>query len=529
MFAPSRCRVPGTARGSAHRCRRRPPARPGRARPSSGRGRSASTASGTSAKTPPGDAAEERGAVRRALLDGGELDRESRARRRRSRSHRPRAPPPEARARSAGPPRSRTSSSESRRPNATPSSTARTSAPRSWRSSSPVKAPRARRVGVRRALTGEVRARRGARRRPGPTLGLGDEIGERRLRGEPVAQPLQRPGRGEHHAHRVPLPRDGVAEGVHARLRVGRQTPAAPRRRRPRSRSRSRAGPGRSIPTPSAAAAQSPAPAATGIPCATSSQAIVTPATAGDSRTGGSHRRIELEGVEHLGRPAAVGDVEQQRPGGVGDVDRPLARQPQPDVVLRQHDAGDPAVDSGSWRRSQRSFGAVKPGQRPVARERDQPLEADALLDLGALGRRALVVPEDRRAARPDRRRRGRRGRASDPRGRCRRSRAPAPELGERGLRRAPPVLRVLLRPARPRRRERIAAARRRRRRSPSGATAIALTPVVPTSRPTSTSVALSRHGRPRIAEGSGAGPPTTRSGATRSAACTTRRLTRSS
>ena len=40
----------------------------------------------------------------------------------------------------------------------------------------------------------------------------------------------------------------------------------------------------------------------------------------------------------------------------------------------------------------------MKPVERAVAGQRDEPLEPDALLDLGALGRRALVVPEDRRA-----------------------------------------------------------------------------------------------------------------------------------
>ncbi len=39
-----------------------------------------------------------------------------------------------------------------------------------------------------------------------------------------------------------------------------------------------------------------------------------------------------------------------------------------------------------------------EPGQRAVAGQRDQPLEPDRALDLGALGGRALVVPEDRRA-----------------------------------------------------------------------------------------------------------------------------------
>ena len=160
----------------------------------------------------------------------------------------------------------RRSSSESRSPNATPSSTARTRAPRSWRSSSPVKAAAGDGIGVRCPLAREV----GREQQPvdarAPRLRLVDEVGERRLRREPVAQPLQRAGGRQHHAHRVPLARHGVAERVHARLRIGRRTRAAPRRRRRRCPSRSRAGPGRSIPTPSAAAAQSPAPAATGIP-----------------------------------------------------------------------------------------------------------------------------------------------------------------------------------------------------------------------------------------------------------------------
>src|SRR5438067_1035084 len=97
-----------------------------------------------------------------------------------------------------------------------------------------------------------------------------------------------------------------------------------------------------------------------------------------------------------------------------------------------------------------------KPRQRAIARERDQPLEPDPLLDLGALGARALVVPEDRRpqqtlalaehdepvhlAAEPDRALR-------KPR--------------ERRLRGPPPVLRILLGPTRPRSRERISLLRR--------------------------------------------------------------------
>ena len=71
--------------------------------------------------------------------------------------------------------------------------------------------------------------------------------------------------------------------------------------------------------------------------------------------------------------------------------------------------------------------------QRAVAGQRDQPLEPDALLDLGALRRRALVVPQDRGAEDRGRARRARPGRASGRRARCRATSSPA-ERGERRL-----------------------------------------------------------------------------------------------
>ena len=75
------------------------------------------------------------------------------------------------------------------------------------------------RVRMRRALALEVRQERqplGARR---PARRLGDELVVRLA--DHVAQPPQRAGRGEHHAHRLPRVRDGVAEDVDARLRIG--------------------------------------------------------------------------------------------------------------------------------------------------------------------------------------------------------------------------------------------------------------------------------------------------------------------
>ena len=56
----------------------------------------------------------------------------------------------------------------------------------------------------------------------------------------------------------------------------------------------------------------------------------------------------------------------------------------------------------GSWLRSQRIFGAVKPVRAGIGHHLDQFVAAaGALFDLGAFGRGALVVPEDRAADDP--------------------------------------------------------------------------------------------------------------------------------
>ena len=185
-------------------------------------------------------------------------------------------------------------------------------------------------------------------------------------------------------------------------------------------------GPGAVMPIPSAAAAWSPAPA-----------------TAVDSCAARQPLGGHLERVADLGRPAPVGDVEEQRPRGVRHVDRVLAGQPQPDVVLRQQDVADPRVGLRLVLSQPEQLRRGEPGQRAVAGERDQPLETDLLLDLRALGLRPLVVPEDRRAEHPlvlveDDEPVHLPGEADRPVG----------KTGEACLGRPPPVLGVLLRPA---------------------------------------------------------------------------------
>ena len=358
-----------------------------------------------------GHAAEDRRAERRALVDGHALERQL--------EHRGDDLQPQVAARAAAgdatraaarPPSAAIRSSESRSPKATPSSTARTSAPRSWRSSGrrTRRARRGRRAACARrpGRAGRSAPRRPpASARPPPRSVVVVDAGRER-----VAQPAQRARRRQHHAHRVPGAGHGVAERVHARLRVGRETRRSAANTTPEVPSTTETGPGRSTPTPSAPAAWSPAPAATG---------TARPAVVARYRRALEQRRQPARGRAPARRAprrssARCGDVEQQRPGRVGDVGGVLAAQPQADVVLgQQRSWRSGRRQSGSWRRSHSSFGAVKPGSArlPVSSiSRSRPT-VSSISAHSAAG--ALVVPEDRRAQHAVAPRRARPARAS--------------------------------------------------------------------------------------------------------------------
>ena len=181
-------------------------------------------------------------------------------------------------------------------------------------------------------------------------------------------------------------------------------------------------GPGRSTPTPSAPAAWSPAPAATGTPSG------VAPGDLGRLEQPRQPGAVELERVEHLVAPAPPRDVEQQRARRVGHVDRVLAAQPQPHVVLRQHDPRDPrvvlrlvAAQPQQLRRGEAGQRAVAGAARSAGRGRPAPRSRRTR---PRCGRRSRGSPGGSRG----RRRRARRARASARSARCRparRRRAP--------------------------------------------------------------------------------------------------------
>ena len=389
-----------------------------------------------------------------------------------------RAPPPETRPTEASTPSPRTASSESRSPKATPSSTARTSAPRSWRNWRPTKAPRSVRVGVRRALAGEVRREEqplGARR---PRLCLGVELrrtthparsarGATRASPRPTASPPSparcRARRGRTRGRCPP----GRARSRAAR-RARRRTCRGRRTRAPAGRSRRRA------PRPADRLRRPRRDGLPPLPCASVRRL--------------EHRRKpvarELERVE---RPRRSSDAARRR--RAASPRRPPRRSPtpreaQPDVVLRQHHARDPGVRVGLVPSQPEELRRREARQGAVPRQLDEALGTDALLDLRALRRRPLVVPEDRgpdhavsaasSTTRP----------CICPRARCLRPRGP------RRPRRAPPTRRAHQSSgscsAQPGRGvasgyPRVALAST----APSDDTAIALTPVVPTSSPT--------------------------------------------
>ena len=160
----------------------------------------------------------------------------------------------------------------------------------------------------------------------------------------------------------------------------------------------------------------------------------------------------DLERLADLLRPRARGDVEEQRAGGVGGVDRALAGEPEAHVVLGQEHVRDPGVRIGLVAPQPEQLRRGESRQGAVARQLDQASQPDARLDLGALRRSALVVPEDRGpdhvAVRVE---------ADEPVHLPRQADRPRGQPRQAGLRGAPPVVGILLRPAGLRRRERIA------------------------------------------------------------------------
>ena len=223
------------------------------------------------------------------------------------------------------------------------------------------------------------RAGTAARRcRPGPRAASSTSSPNAHARRERVAEPAQaarRPrasptscasGRAPRGRRRGPGPPARTA-GVGRREDDARRARAtAPRARARRRRRRPRWPPGRRRPPRPASrrAGRSPRPR----------PRTTAPVTAGPSNVGGIHAGSMPSAVEHLRRPVARGEVEQQRAGAIGLVHRVLAGQPEPHVVLGQQHVGDARPDVRLVVADPDQLGRGEPGQRVVAGDLDQPL-----------------------------------------------------------------------------------------------------------------------------------------------------------
>ena len=271
------------------------------------------------------------------------------------------------------------------------------------------------RIGVRRALSREVRKEEETVRPGVPASGLGDEVVERRLGRKAVAEPLEGPGGGEHHAHGMPRARHRVAERVEPACGLG---PVVRERGEHDARG---AEHDRERPGSSDAYTERGCRAVTGT--GRHGNVAESPGDLGGLEHGRQPGERNVERSEHLLRPAPPGDVEKQRPRRIGDVGRPLTGEPKPHVVLGQADARDLREDRRLVAAQPEELRRREPRERAVTRQLDQALDPDQVFDLGALLARALVVPENRGTEHPVRPRRAPRARASGRRARCRRPR----------------------------------------------------------------------------------------------------------
>jgi hypothetical protein len=217
-----------------------------------------------------------------------------------------------------------------------------------------------------------------------------------------LAEPLQAAAAGKTDAHHVPLAVHGMAEGVQPPLWIDFDRVAVDEHD---ARGADR---GRQAAAADDAVAHGPRRAIAG---AADHQAIGGQAQqfgglAGE-RAGwllgfvaiGQQRAIELELFQQLRRPVALGHVQQQHAAGVADVGGHLAGHAAADVIFGEQDFPGLVEVPGLVIAEPENFGSGETGQGRIGDHADQfGPPAGAALQLVALGRRSLIVPQQRAA-----------------------------------------------------------------------------------------------------------------------------------
>ena len=122
---------------------------------------------------------------------------------------------------------------------------------------------------------------------------------------------------------------------------------------------------------------------------------------AGDGRpfVGGWHPgRFNLQSSQHGPRPISPAEVKKQGARAPRLVDGVLACQPEAHIVLGQQDATDAVIQLWLLVSDPQDLGCRETGQGVVAGDLDKTLSTQALADLVAFRRSALVIPQDRRS-----------------------------------------------------------------------------------------------------------------------------------
>ena len=109
-------------------------------------------------------------------------------------------------------------------------------------------------------------------------------------------------------------------------------------------------------------------------------------------------RRVDVQHVQQLLRPAAVRHIEHLHPGCVADFSREIAGQHIAHIVLRQENVTALGVHFRLVIAHPQQLRQREASQRGICRNRNQLIAADNFVNLVALRRRALVAPDNRRA-----------------------------------------------------------------------------------------------------------------------------------
>ena len=316
---------------------------------------------------------------------------------------------------------------------------------------------------MRCAFALEIRQERHAARPDLDTRGLlveqrGCRVRIRELARELFTIPVERATRREHHAHHVPHAWRDVAEGVRpqpwidARFPHGRQHSSRRAPTRYHLARRHCTHPGRAAGVVSPTADDGGAAGQCREPGSVVADAAQHLGRAADVR---QERARHADGLENLVAPAKVRRVVHQGRRCIRRVGRQRSREPIADVVLRQQHRCQAFVGRGLVPAQPEHLRQREALERRIAREIAQPLfTANALRDLGALGRGPSVAPQERWADHPsaaiEEHRRMHLPRDAD--GGDRYAGIVAKHRTDGCERRLPPRRRVLLRPPRSRR-----------------------------------------------------------------------------